>query len=1169
MMEENMKRISTQTKFLIFGFIAIMILIVAIGSVPVVDSEAGSVDSNRVAKDANSGVVAQVNQPPGQAAVDRLVIEAGGEASVTVSSATGYANFVRLNAGNSLAPESAIGLNAQDTAQAFLTQYGDAFGIADASKELVYDSSLVDNLGRTRVTYRQTHEGVAVFAGILHVHLNQANEIVAANGDFIPNIKINPSPTLTAKQASTIALDAVLGQNGLVNASNDLAVVGQMLYIYNDGLLQGNAGTNHLVYEVEVANSANTIREFVYVNAHTGAIVNQITGIHEALDRKVYESNLGNPIWEDSQSDPDPIPAGWAGGSTQQVTDWQNEIDAAAETYNVFASMTAGTYLSYDGADASMLTVNNDPSINCPNANWNGTSTNYCSGVTGDDTVAHEWGHAYTEKTSNLIYQWQSGALNESYSDIWGEVIDLLNGRGLDTPGALRTAGSCSTLGQGSPANDTSYRWLSGEDDPAFGGAIRDLWNPTCYGDPGKVFDTSQYVCSTFDSGGVHTNSGVPNHAFALMVDGGTYNGQTITGLGLTKSAHIHWRAQSVYLTAASNFTAQADALETSCNDLIGVDLNALSTTSTNAGSSGEMITAADCSEVAEISLAVQFRSEPTFCNFTTLLNPNAPALCSAGQTVNTILLQDWESGLGSWTVGTRNVANPATFDTPNWAAVGNLPSGAPAGSTQAAFVADLIIGDCNTDDETGALFLDSPVFTIPAGAPAKLAFDHWVATEVGWDGGNLKASINGGPFNLVGAANYTFNPYNQNLNTIGAGNTNPLAGQAAFTGTDGGTVNGSWGQSQVNLAAIASAGSTVKLRYDFGVDGCNGVIGWYVDNVHAYSCTTGGPTATPTSTATPAGPTATPTSTPTPGATNTPLPTATPGTGSTFVFNPVADSVVRSSSGNTNFGTKTIIGIDDVPDTNSYLRFDVQGLDGPITSAILELTVNTGNTPFNVHKVTSTTWGELTVTYNNAPPISTLVNGSGAVSPGTVVAVNVTSYVNNSGLFSMALDAVGTGSTFFSSREGANPPRLVITTGGAGPTPTNTPTGPTATPTMAPPTATPGANALHAGDLDGSSTQDRPTQTWAANVEIEVQNVTHGKVVGATVTGSWSTGATASCTTNASGRCTVSLSSLPKTTNSVSFTISNITNGVDPYDALANHDPDGDSNGTTITVFR
>ena len=96
---------------------------------------------------------------------------------------------------------------------------------------------------------------------------------------------------------------------------------------------------------------------------------------------------------------------------------------------------------------------------------------------------------------------------------------------------------------------DNSVRWLVGEDDTAAGlvGALRDMWNPHCFGNPGKVSDTSEYACSTADQGGVHTNSGVDNHAYALMVDGGTYNGQTITGIGLTKAAHIYFRAKIVY----------------------------------------------------------------------------------------------------------------------------------------------------------------------------------------------------------------------------------------------------------------------------------------------------------------------------------------------------------------------------------------------------------------------------------------------------------------------------------------------------------------------------------------------------------------------------------------------------------------------------------------------
>ena len=76
-----------------------------------------------------------------------------------------------------------------------------------------------------------------------------------------------------------------------------------------------------------------------------------------------------------------------------------------------------------------MITVNNDPTILCPNANWNGTSTNYCSGTSADDVIVHEWTHAYTQETSGLIYSYQSGALNESYSDVFGETVDQINNR--------------------------------------------------------------------------------------------------------------------------------------------------------------------------------------------------------------------------------------------------------------------------------------------------------------------------------------------------------------------------------------------------------------------------------------------------------------------------------------------------------------------------------------------------------------------------------------------------------------------------------------------------------------------------------------------------------------------------------------------------------------------
>ena len=69
-----------------------------------------------------------------------------------------------------------------------------------------------------------------------------------------------------------------------------------------------------------------------------------------------------------------------------------------------------------------------------------------------------------------------------------------------------------------------------------------------------EVLLITQFTCGSGDNGGVHSNSGVPNHIYALLVDGGTYNGETINGIGFTKAAHIFWRVQSVYLTKTSDF---------------------------------------------------------------------------------------------------------------------------------------------------------------------------------------------------------------------------------------------------------------------------------------------------------------------------------------------------------------------------------------------------------------------------------------------------------------------------------------------------------------------------------------------------------------------------------------------------------------------------------------
>ncbi len=152
----------------------------------------------------------------------------------------------------------------------------------------------------------------------------------------------------------------------------------------------------------------------------------------------------------------------------------------------------------------------------------------------------------------------------------------------------------------------------------------------------------------------------------------------------------------------------------------------------------------------------------------------------------------------------------------------------------------------------------------------------------------------------------------------------------------------------------------------------------------------------------------------------------------------------------------------------------------------------------------------------------------------------------------------VSDGADFSSNESGtaANRPKLTIQylppAGGSQPTPT---------PVV--------SDSLHVGDLDGSAT--RGSSHWAATVVITVHDAAHNDRAGVTVSGSWGAGAsgTAACTTGTNGACSVRKGSLSSSTNSVQFSITSVTASGATYDAAANHDPDGDSDGTTIVVTR
>jgi Zn-dependent metalloprotease len=898
------------------------------------------------------GATAVSAAPAHDEAIQRLISETGG-ARVSVNPATGTARFVRLpgtSAEAAMTPQAR-----QQAAAAFVDRHATAFGLRGGSSELELVKTTTDRVGQTHLRYNQVYAGVPVFGAGLRAHFDLNGRLVVVNGTLVPDIDVSAAPSRSAAEAAAAAVGYVKQAKPRAN----LTAQGTKLMIFREGLAKGVPGDNHLAWEVEVVGVSGKVRELVYVDAHTGKVIDQITGIQTAMFRRAYDGEFlpnvpptypDSPYWVEG----DPFPTG--------NVEADNLLYTTEETYLMF--LNAFGRDSIDGAGAIMDGLFNR-GYSCPNASWNGQFVSFCNGLTADDVTGHEWGHAYTQYTDGLIYQWQPGALNEAAADIFGETVDRINGRGGDTPDNPRaTAESCSlywgsppptliitggpaagsydarasvneparpfTVGPlpmelsvpagacqpitsdvagkivivdwtlnpdgtnecgsstraanavaagaagmifvapesgllnlgastaiasvevlfddgnaikaGLPAEatitmvkgtDDSLRWLMGEDNNGSGqiGPFRDMWNPQCMGNPGKITDTFYYTCSTADAGGVHTNSGVDNHAYALVVDGGSYNGQNITGIGLTKAVHVWFRAKDHYQGPATDYPDHADALEQSCADLIGTNLASL----TDGTPSGEIISEADCDQLAAAILAVEMRTLPTHCDFQPLLAQNPPQLCEAPTMVRRYVFRDgFEDGDGSnWDVSHEGTPD---FTERDWTVVTDLPDGREG---YAFFGPDPIIGTCAPGgDESSVLHLTSPTILIPGGmTDFRVAFDHWVATEPGWDGGNLKISVGGKPWLLVQADDFVYNAYNTTLVSAAGGNTNPIAGQAAFSGTDGGSVDGSWGRTIVDLGRYVDPRDDIRLRFDLGVDGCNGAFGWYIDKIAVYEC--------------------------------------------------------------------------------------------------------------------------------------------------------------------------------------------------------------------------------------------------------------------------------------------------------------------------------------------
>lgn len=194
---------------------------------------------------------------------------------------------------------------------------------------------------------------------------------------------------------------------------------------------------------------------------------------------------------------------------------------------------------SFDGNSSALISYIHH-GIDYNNAFWNGSWMTYGDGdssvftpLTGIDVVGHEITHGVTSKSSNLRYRNESGALNESFSDIFGAAVELF-------------------------ADSANFDWRVGESFAKQAGGIRDMMDTKRYNDP-NTYHGAFWHFGTSDNGGVHTNSGVQNYWFYLLTDGdsGTNdNGDSynIDGMGMDTSASIAYRNLIFYLGRDSDY---------------------------------------------------------------------------------------------------------------------------------------------------------------------------------------------------------------------------------------------------------------------------------------------------------------------------------------------------------------------------------------------------------------------------------------------------------------------------------------------------------------------------------------------------------------------------------------------------------------------------------------
>lgn len=457
------------------------------------------------------------------------VLAADSKARISVDRNTNTATFVSGEFGVVVKP--GVGGSGPDRiARTFLVKHGALFGINDQNSSLKLLGIDQDKLGFKHFKYQQMHQGLPVFGQQLIVHAKDEN-VTSVGGRTTPNIP-NLTPKIESADAAAIAMKST--RTALVADKNlgggSLKAIGNQEL----GWFTTVDGTPRLAYEV-IVGAQEDQRWQLYVDATNGSVLDKWSLVHSALSRETVDSKSGKVRREGD------------GPSGDEVLDIAH--DNAKGVYDFFKSKFDRDSIDGKGMKLKSI-VHYGNKYN--NAFWNGSHMTYGDGdgvmfapLVSSDVVAHEMTHGVTERTAGLRYRNQSGALNESWSDVFGNLVEKW---------MEREAGEA----------ESDPTWLIGEQifTPGVSGdGLRSMSKPgTGYAKDPQPGHMRDYKNTSSDNGGVHINSGIPNKA--------AY--EVAMSIGQDKLADIWYRALSSYMTSTSEFSDAANFTVQSAIDLYG-----------------------------------------------------------------------------------------------------------------------------------------------------------------------------------------------------------------------------------------------------------------------------------------------------------------------------------------------------------------------------------------------------------------------------------------------------------------------------------------------------------------------------------------------------------------------------------------------------------------------